>query len=103
VVSAQVPDEYIANYEIGEDYQKILDYFVQIDAKTKLGEPINKDVFRELYDSFEIVFPHFPKEYEFKVIYEQCLLTTEKLASNYSHQRLAVFMEKCNQPFTDIV
>jgi hypothetical protein len=76
---------------------------VKIDAKTKLGEPIDKSIFLDLYSSFEAVFPHFPQNYEFKVIYEQCLLTTKDLSTAYSLQKLSAFTEKCSQPFSNIV
>lgn len=37
MVFAQVPNSYIANYTINEDYNKILEAFVQIEANSKVG------------------------------------------------------------------
>jgi len=102
-VFAQVPPEYVANYEIAENYDKILGTFVKIDAKTQLWSDIDKEVFVDLYDRFEAVFPHFPQEYEFQVVYEQCLLTTKNLTKAVNHVRLSTFMEKCSKPFGNII
>lgn len=100
---AEVPKEYIANYEIAEDYDTIMKLFVQIDAKTQLGEDIDESVFAELHDSFATVFPHFPNDYEFQVTYEQCLLTTKALSTSYSYQKVSSFMDTCYQDFSSIV
>lgn len=76
---------------------------VKIDAKNQLGEDIDEELFADLYDSFENVFPHFPQDYEFQVVYEQCKLTTQSLAAGFSRFRLAAFLENCGQPFANIV
>ncbi len=102
-VYADVPAEYIANYEIHDDFENILNSFVQIDAKTQMGNTIDEAVFSQLHSSFEAVFPYFPKDYEFKVVYQQCLLSTEELSASASYQRVSSFMENCYQKFSSII
>ncbi|NOZ44935.1 MAG: hypothetical protein GXP45_07500 [bacterium] len=68
-----------------------------------MGEDIPEKTFADLHQRFQKVLPHFPKDFEFQVTYEQCLLTTENLSKNYSYARLSAFQEKCYQPFSSIV
>jgi len=102
-VKADLPTDYIANYEISENREKILETFVKIDAMTKVGSNIPAVTFKELNANFKAVFIHFPKDYEFKVVYEQCLITTQSLGNGYNYAKLNVFLENCYTPFQWII
>lgn len=105
-INATIPNDYIANYEISEDYNKILWIFVEIDAATKVWNQLPQGKFAELSASFQTVFPKFPQDYAFKVTYQQCLSIAQGL-SNYTstdyQTKLSSFMTNCYKPFTDIV
>jgi len=100
---ANVPNDYIANYEVSEDWDKILWLFVEIEATNKLGQNIPESKFSELNNLFESVFPHFPKDYSFQVVYEQCLLTTEGLGQDFTYSKFSMFMDNCYNPFKSII
>ncbi|MFA5747732.1 MAG: PKD domain-containing protein [Candidatus Absconditabacterales bacterium] len=102
---AELPNEYVANYEIKSDYDKILGFFVQIDASSKIGQQIPTNIFSELSTSFQNIFPKFPQDYSFKVVYEQCLLLTNNLVNSSTEYQnnLGSFMSNCYKPFSDII
>lgn len=105
-ISATIPSNYVANYEIQEDYNKILWLFVEIDAATKVWTQISQTKFSDLNTSFQVVFPKFPQDYAFKVTYQQCLDLSQWLATYTStdyQTKLASFMTNCYKPFGDIV
>ncbi len=104
--NATIPNDYIANYEITEDYNKILWLFVEIDAATKIWNQIPQNKFSELATSFQTVFPRFPQDYAFKVTYQQCLSLAQSLSTYTStdyQTKLSSFMTNCYKPFGDIV
>jgi len=105
-INATIPTDYIANYEITTDYNKILWLFVEIDAATKIWNEISQTKFSELNASFQTVFPKFPQDYAFKVTYQQCLDITKSLITYTSidyQSQLSSFMINCYKPFSDIV
>ena len=105
-IDATIPTDYIANYEIATDYNKILWLFVEIDAATKIWNQIAQSKFSDLNSSFQTVFPKFPQDYAFKVTYQQCLDITQWLITYTStdyQTKLSSFMTDCYKPFSDIV
>ena len=105
-IDATIPNDYIANYEIATDYNKILWLFVEIDAATKIWNQITQSKFSDLNSSFQTVFPKFPQDYAFKVTYQQCLDITQSLITYTStdyQTKLSSFMTNCYKPFSDIV
>ncbi len=105
-INATIPTDYIANYEISTDYNKILWLFVEIDAATKIWNQIPQTKFSELNTSFQVVFPKFPQDYAFKVTYQQCLDLSKWLSTYTSidyQTKLSSFMTNCYKPFGDIV
>jgi len=105
-ISATIPNDYVANYEIQEDYSTILEIFVEIDAASKVGTQVSQSRFAELNASFQTVFPKFPQEYAFKVTYQQCLDISQSLITYTSidyQTKLSSFMTNCYKPFSDIV
>lgn len=103
IAFASIPDYYIANYEIQDDWNKISEIFVNIEAANKIWQTISQDVFSDLNLHFNKVFDKFPQDYNFKVVYRQCLETTNTLSQEYSRTNLVVFMENCYSPLNDIL
>jgi PKD repeat protein len=61
-----------------------------------------------LNSSFKTLFPRFPQDYSYKVVYEQCNLLTSQLSSlsqNDAKYRgyFSSFMSNCYKPLTDIL
>ena len=100
---AAIPNDYYANYELTENYEKIIELFVWIEATNNIGQSIEESVFGELNSLFEKVFPYFPEDYEFNVVFEQCLLITEELASSYNYMKFTSFMDNCYKPFQNVI
>ena len=101
-----VPNEYVANYEIKADWDKILDLFIQMDADSKIGQTTPQNKFAELHASFVTVFPKFPQEYAFKVTYSQCLSLSQSMTTTTSldyTSKLNMFMTNCYKPLSDIL
>ena len=69
----------MANYDIRDDWAKISQLFVEIEANSKLGIEIPTTKFSDLYGYFVRVLPRFPKDYNFKVVYQQCLQLSQDL------------------------
>jgi PKD repeat protein len=104
--TAGIPNEYVANYDIQADWDRILDLFVQIDADSKIGQQTPQTKFSQLSSSFSTVFPKLPQEYTFKVTYSQCLSLAQSMASATSldyTSKLNLFMTNCYKPLSDIL
>lgn len=103
---AGVPNDYKPNYDTSANRDKILWIFVEIDAATKIWKDIPRAKFSELSTNFQKVFPKYPQEYSFKVVYEQCIQLSDDL-SNYSSweylNKLTSFVNNCQKRLTDII
>jgi len=79
---------------------------VEIDAGSKIGTQIPQTKFAQLNASFQTVFPKFPQEYTFKVVYQQCLSLSQGMTTytttNYQDQ-LGTFLTSCYKPLSDIL
>ena len=93
-----IPTEFNPNYAIQDDWNKIQEYFVQIEAAQRIGATIGGDIFQELNSRFKVVFAAFPQDYNFKVVYEQCIQLSNTLANNYSETVFQGFMNNCYKP-----
>lgn len=101
---AAVPQEYYPNFEIQEDYNKIInELFVDIQAKIKAGQQIPTSTFADLNTKFNTIFPYFPNKYSFNVVYQTCKDVSQSLANTYNFNMLANFMDNCFTPLTNIV
>lgn len=102
--NAQIPDTYKANVESQAKYDKIVnELFVEIQAKSQIGQPISTTVFSELYQLFWDIIPHLPNKYSFNIIYQQCLTLSQTLSNGYNLNTLASFMDNCFKPFVKTV
>ncbi len=104
--SAGIPNEYKPNYETSENRDKILWVFVEMDAANKIWKQIPSSKFSELSTNFQKVFPKYPQDYTFKVIYEQCIQLSNDLA-NYSSwgylNSVTSFVNNCQKKLTEII
>lgn len=98
-----VPNEYIANYDIKDDRQQISNIFIQIEANNKIWTQTPLSTFKKLHQSFSNIFPQFPQDYDFKVVYEQCLQLSNSLSNINSYNTFASFMDNCYKPFSQIL
>ncbi|MDR0608306.1 MAG: hypothetical protein LBG52_08475 [Candidatus Peribacteria bacterium] len=100
-----VPTEYYANYEIQTELEKIQDIFIQLDAAKKSGktDKLSSDLFTKLYSNFGVVFATFPQDYNFKVIYQQCLDGAETLAADNTSLNFQSFMSNCYTPLNKLI
>jgi hypothetical protein len=60
-------------------------------------------LFQRLNTNFSQIFPFFPPENTFKIVYQQCLDTSLNLASSYDYNRFTVFVDRCFDPLNDIL
>lgn len=101
-VFASIPNEYMANYDIRDDRAKISQLFVEIEANSKLWIEIPTVKFNDLHGYFVRVLPRFPQDYNFKVVYQQCLQLSQDLWTVYDYNKFASFMDNCYKPFSEI-
>ncbi|MCF7834746.1 PKD domain-containing protein [Candidatus Gracilibacteria bacterium] len=101
--SSSVPKEYIANYKISSDREKIQQLLVEIESANKIGAEIPASKFGDLNSSFNSIFQYFPQDYDFKVVYQQCLTLSQDLSFGYTYNKLVSFMDNCYKPFKQIL
>jgi len=102
--NAQIPDPYLANADSQAKYDKIVnELFVEIQAKSQIGQPISTTVFSELRQLFWDIIPHLPNKYSFNIVYQQCLTLSQTLSNGYNLNTLASFMDNCFKPFVKTV
>jgi len=102
-----VPNSYYANYDIKSDRVATLWLFVEIDAAIKMADQQSiaslPAKFWSLNTHFAVLFPKFPQDYSFSVVYAQCLGLTSQLAVSYNQSVLSQYMSNCAKPFNDIL
>ena len=102
-VFSAIPNNYIANYDIQNDRDKISQIFVEIEANNKIGVETPIATFGQLNQSFSNIFPKFPQDYSFKVVYQQCLQLSNSLWNVYNYNVFSSFMDNCYKPLTQIL
>jgi len=98
-----VPDEYYPDWKIADDYEQMLAAFGTLDAVIKLSEEPDPELFNQLLDNFETIFPYFPKAAHHQQIYTQCEIITAVLAAEYDGQDYAKFKSKCFEDMRGVV
>lgn len=103
---AGIPNEYKPNYETSASRDTILGTFVEIDAANKIWKQIPKSKILDLNSNFQKVFPKYPQDYTFKVIYEQCIQLSDSLSRYSSWQylnQMTSFVNNCQKKLTEII
>ncbi|MDO4713341.1 MAG: PKD domain-containing protein [bacterium] len=49
------------------------------------------------------IFPHFPQDYNFQVVYKQCQATTKDMQHNPNRDNFNSFFENCKNPLASLV
>ncbi len=100
---ADVSPEYQANYGISQTRDNILQDFITIQAKKKVGENPEPALFSRLAGNFAVLFPKLPQKNNYRVTFEQCQLLANKLATAYSSLTFDSFMDQCYGPLNSIM
>lgn len=103
---AWIPNEYKPNYETSTSRDTILWTFVEMDAANKIWKQLPKSKFSDLNSNFQRVFPKYPQDYSFKVVYEQCIQLSNDLSKYTSDQYLnsmTSFVNNCQKKLTEII
>jgi hypothetical protein len=98
--ASPIPPYYFANYAITNQWDQILSMFTTIDAAKNTGTDLNESFFADLHDYFQDVFPYLPQEEDFAVTYEQCRITSNNLAIDYTYNGFELFLNGCYNPLT---
>ena len=100
---AAIPNQYFPNYTIDSRWKNVLEMLVKVEAYRKTGNNVPASVFAQLNSDFGQIFPSFPQSPSYKVIYEQCLLTTQALSSSYQYDKFVTFTNQCFEPLNTIL
>ena len=101
--SSNVPNNYYANYLIQSDWNRLAKIFVDIDAKSQLGEIGSSATYTEQLNIMNKIFEYFPQDnYEYLLTYEQCKETTAAMARNVTMDNFKKYTEQCKDPLSKI-
>ncbi len=96
-----------AYYEPNSDIEKYLDditeSFTKISSYSKIwADNIPNDIFNTLETSFSNIKNKLPQTPNFKVIYENCYLTSQALSNSFEKAKLDTFNSQCFWPWKSI-
>ncbi len=97
-----IPNEYISNYNINTNRSGILEILTKIEAYRKTGKSIPTTVFSTLYNNFRSVWKYLPQDPSYKVVYEQCDITTSDLSKSFNYNGFSSFLDQCYEPIIKI-
>ena len=101
--SSKVPTDYFSNYQIQRDWNRLSELFVDIDAENKIWKINGSATYSELLSIMKKIFPYFPQQdYNFQLVYKQCLKTTESMQRNPNKENFSSFYENCKSPLANI-
>lgn len=105
---AQVPAEYLPNYQFQDARKQVQDILIQLDASRRVGAPILPATFSELSQNFQRAFGYFPQDPNFKVVYQQCQASSQGLAQlpNFSGPNINAlenFFSVCFDPLQEVI
>lgn len=100
---ADVSPEYQANYGIGQTRDTIIQDFITLQAKKKIGENPEPALFGRLSTNFALLFPKLPQKNTYRVSFEQCQLLANKLSVAYANLTFDSFMDQCYGPLNNIM
>jgi len=102
-VLADVSPDYQANYGLSQTRDDILQDFITIQAKKKVGDIPEPALFMRLSSNFTTIFPKLPQKNNYRVTFEQCQLLANKLAVAYASLDFDAFMDQCYGPLNSIM
>ena len=92
-----IPDYYRANYTISKDWENIKKIFVEIQANSQIWESMPPETFISLNQSFNNVFPKFPQDYNFQIVYQKCKTLSQNLWGGYNYNTFVWRMSSDNR------
>jgi hypothetical protein len=80
-----------------------MNIFAKLKAYENSSENPKTTLFVKLNEDFKKLFPKFPQNPNYKIIYETCLLQTEKLAKSFDAGLYLDFKAQCFFPLQQTV
>lgn len=102
-VSAQVSNIYLPNYAIQQPWDAITQSFVSLQAASQIGQQPDTTIFQTLNTNFQRIFPSFPKDNSYLVVYQQCQLLSQSLSAWFSRSTFDTFIGNCFEPLDRIM
>lgn len=100
---AAIPDQYLANYTVHDEWENIKRIFIEIEANNGIWVQTPSSTFSSLNWYFSNIFPKFPQDYNFQITYQRCLQLTEALGTIYDDEAFSSFMSLCFKPLSNIL
>ena len=98
-----IPSTYYANYKIQNDWNTLAWIFVNIDAYVKNWGYGSSATYSQQLDIMNRIFEYFPQNnYEYRLTYEQCKMTTAAMANNPTSDNFQRYNEQCKIPLSTI-
>lgn len=99
----KIAPEYLPNYWLEQVRESIQNNFLLILSTKKVGQNPSSSLFAQLHKDFKIVFPLLPQKSNYKIIYNACLIQTEKLAVHYQDNDFDTYMDQCQTPLNNVM
>lgn len=90
-----ISQEYYPNYKIDKPWNEIIQLLTKIEAYNGAWKTPPANIFSTLNKDFKTVFNYFPSDPNYKIVYEQCLLTTESLVGWVNYDKYLIFRDRC--------
>lgn len=100
---ADVSSEYQPNYGISQIWENVTTSFISIQSAKKRGDQVPSSVFWSLYNDFNAVFPKLPQRNNYRIVFDNCKVQSQKLAQKYSSLDFDVFVDQCQSPINTIM
>ncbi len=101
--TATINQEFQPNYLINDSWDAILDDFVKLEALSKVGKDPDENIFFDLNQNFQKVFPNLSQKKTYKIVYEQCNILSEDLMEDYSYTSFTNFQNNCQKEINKVM
>lgn len=95
--------EYYPNYKINDQWENVLQDLIKVKAYKQTWNDVPEELFSNLNSNFKQIFNYFPQNPEYKVVYDQCLITTNVLRKDYDYDDFLTFNDRCFEPLNGII
>ncbi len=100
---SSLPDEFFPNYQIADEYERLLDYFIDIEAAARVWTELEASMFRDINNIFRQVFTYFPRSSSNEIVYRQCILISDDLANWFTRAKYNTFRNRCFESLGTII
>jgi len=98
-----LPPQYYPNYGINKYWNDLQDIFAKLKASENSSENPSPNLFYQLNRDLKNLIKYFPKTPNYKVVYDTCLMQTEKLSKYFDASLYMDFKANCFYPLNKIV